>query len=65
MNGRGPGRPTPVPTSELPAPAVPSSVDDWIASLSGGGLGALLSRPAEEQARLGYAHTLREIHRSR
>ena len=56
------GHPTPVPTSELPAAGVPPSVDDWIASLSGrGALGALISLPGEEQARLGYGHTLREI----
>jgi tagatose-6-phosphate ketose/aldose isomerase len=53
---------TPVPTSELPAAGVPPSVDDWIASLSGrGALGALISLPGEDQARLGYGHTLREI----
>jgi len=51
-----------VPTSELPAAGVPPSVDDWIASLSGrGALGALISLPSEDQARLGYGHTLREI----
>jgi len=56
------GNPTPVPTSELPAAGVPPSVDDWIASLSGrGALGALISLPSEDQARLGYGHTLREI----
>lgn len=56
------GHPTPVPTSELPAAGAPSSVEDWIASLSGRGtLGALLSLPSEDQARLGYGHTLREI----
>ncbi|HVQ24450.1 MAG TPA: tagatose-6-phosphate ketose isomerase, partial [Planctomycetota bacterium] len=51
-----------MPTSELPAAGAPSSVEDWIASLSGRGtLGALLSLPSEDQARLGYGHTLREI----
>jgi tagatose-6-phosphate ketose/aldose isomerase len=39
-----------------------SSVDEWLASLSGGGaLGALMAPPLEEQLRLGYGHTAREI----
>ncbi len=42
--------------------AVPASVDAWLASLAGrGALGTLLSSPIEEQLRLGYGHTLREI----
>jgi tagatose-6-phosphate ketose/aldose isomerase len=45
-----------------PGLAVPASVDEWLASLAGhGALGALLSAPVEEQLRLGYGHTLREI----
>ena len=39
-----------------------SSVDEWLASLSGGGaLGTLMAPPLEEQLRLGYGHTAREI----
>ena len=40
-----------------------TSVDDWLRLLAGAGgeVGALLSQPAEEQARRGHAHTLREI----
>ena len=42
--------------------AVPSSVDEWLASFPGQGpLGDLLSAPPEEQLRRGYGHTLREI----
>jgi tagatose-6-phosphate ketose/aldose isomerase len=41
---------------------VPSSVDEWLSSLSTRGeLGLLLSPPWEEQLRRGYGHTLREI----
>jgi tagatose-6-phosphate ketose/aldose isomerase len=37
-------------------------VEDWLATLKGrGALGALLDRDPAEQARQGYAHTLREI----
>jgi tagatose-6-phosphate ketose/aldose isomerase len=61
MNGTEP-RPVTAAASEPPAAAVPASVDAWLASLSGrGALGELLASPIEEQARLGYAHTLREI----
>jgi tagatose-6-phosphate ketose/aldose isomerase len=42
--------------------ALPSSVEGWLASLSGwGSLGALLSLSPGEQVRRGYGHTLREI----
>ena len=42
--------------------ALPSSVDEWLASLSGEGpLGALLLPAPEEQVRRGYGHTVREI----
>jgi tagatose-6-phosphate ketose/aldose isomerase len=42
--------------------AVPSSVDEWLASLRGRGeLGSLLSPSWEDQLRHGYGHTLREI----
>ncbi len=42
--------------------APPRSVEQWLASLSEPGeLGALLAVPWEEQLRLGYGHTLREI----
>ena len=42
--------------------AFPSSVDEWLASLSGqGALGALLLPAPEEQVRRGYGHTVREI----
>ena len=41
---------------------IPTSVDEFLASLAGASaLGALLGHPAEEQVRQGYAHTLREI----
>jgi tagatose-6-phosphate ketose/aldose isomerase len=37
-------------------------VEDWLATLKGrGAIGALLDRDPAEQARQGYAHTLREI----
>ena len=39
-----------------------SSLDDWLASLSGrGALGSAARGVPQEQVRLGYAHTLREI----
>ena len=42
--------------------ASPRSVEQWLASLSGPGeLGTLLAVPWEEQLRLGYGHTVREI----
>jgi tagatose-6-phosphate ketose/aldose isomerase len=60
MKRTEPGRPAPAP--EARGAAVSGSVDEWLAALAGrGALGNLLSRPAEEQARLGYACTLREI----
>jgi tagatose-6-phosphate ketose/aldose isomerase len=41
---------------------LPSSVDEWLASLAGpGALGALFGLPWEQQVRRGYGHTLREI----
>jgi len=41
---------------------LPSSVDEWLASLAGrGALGELLGVSGEEQLRRGYGHTLREI----
>ena len=53
---------TPAPEGDTQGVALPSSVDAWLASLSGkGALGALLSASPEEQALRGYAHTLREI----
>ena len=42
--------------------ALPSSVDDWLASFPRrGALGDLLAPAPEEQLRRGYGHTLREI----
>ena len=39
-----------------------SSHDAWLTSLAGpGALGGLLAESPQEQVRLGYAHTLREI----
>ena len=62
MNGTAPQPRTPAPEGEPRGVALPSSVDEWLASLSGrGALGALLSHSAEEQVRRGYGHTLREI----
>ena len=41
---------------------LPSSVEEWLASLRGTGeLGSLLSLPWEEQLQRGYGHTVREI----
>src|SRR5262249_12920794 len=62
---RAPARgPTPPPghaESDMNA-ILPASVDEWLSSLAGrGALGTLLSSPVEEQMRLGYGHTLREI----
>ena len=62
MNGTAPQPRTPAPEGEPRGVALPSSVDEWLASLSGrGALGALLSYSPEEQVRRGYGHTLREI----
>jgi tagatose-6-phosphate ketose/aldose isomerase len=50
------------PEGSADAIAVPSSVDDWLASFPAHGpLGELLARPPDEQLRRGYGHTLREI----
>ena len=52
----------PAPRGEPQTAAIPSSVDEWLASLAGSGaLGSLLEPPREEQLRRGYGHTLREI----
>lgn len=41
---------------------IPTSVDEWLASLAGhGALGPLLVQSSDEQVRRGYGHTLREI----
>jgi tagatose-6-phosphate ketose/aldose isomerase len=54
--------PPPAPANDPRGAALLTSVDDWLASLSGrGALGALLSPSAEERLRRGYGHTLREI----
>jgi tagatose-6-phosphate ketose/aldose isomerase len=60
MNATEPGHPT---AGEAPGWPVPATVDEWLAQLAarGGAFGGLLSRSVEEQSRLGYAHTLREI----
>jgi tagatose-6-phosphate ketose/aldose isomerase len=43
-------------------PALPSSVPEWLATLSGtGSIGRLLAAPWEDQLRGGYGHTLREV----
>jgi len=51
------------PTSGRKTQAPPlSKLEEWLGALCGHGeIGALLSRPPEEQLRLGYGHTLREI----
>ncbi|HVO09370.1 MAG TPA: tagatose-6-phosphate ketose isomerase [Vicinamibacteria bacterium] len=51
------------PTSGRQAHALPlSDLEEWLNTLRGPGeIGGLLSRPWEEQLRLGYGHTLREI----
>lgn len=52
----------PPPHSQEPLGAPPRSVGDWLATLAGSGeLGTLLAAPWEDQLRLGYGHTLREI----
>jgi tagatose-6-phosphate ketose/aldose isomerase len=62
MNGTVQRPRTPAPEGDPRSVALPSSVDEWLASLSGqGALGALLSPSPEEQVRRGYGHTLREI----
>ena len=62
MNGTVPRPRTPPPEGEPRSAALPSSVEDWLASLSGpGALGALLGPSPAEQLRRGYGHTLREI----
>ena len=53
---------TPAPHGEPGRVALPSSVDEWLASFYDTcALVALLSSPVEEQLRRGYGHTLREI----
>jgi tagatose-6-phosphate ketose/aldose isomerase len=50
------------PEASPDAVAVPSSVDEWLASFpEQGTLGDLLAPTPEEQVRRGYGHTLREI----
>jgi tagatose-6-phosphate ketose/aldose isomerase len=62
MNGTVQRPSTPVPGGDPRKTALPSSVDEWLTSLSGqAALGALLSPSPEEQLRRGYGHTLREI----
>jgi len=62
MNGTAPQPRTRPPEGDPRSVALPSSVDEWLASLAGHGvLGALLSPSPEERARRGYGHTLREI----
>lgn len=62
MNGTAPQPRAPAPEGDPRSVALPSSVDEWLASLSGqGALGGLLSLSPEEQVRRGYGHTLREI----
>lgn len=59
MNATQPGPPT---AGEAPGWPVPATVDEWLARLADrGAFGGLLSKPADEQSRLGYRHTLREI----
>jgi len=62
MNGTAPQPRTRPPEGDPRSVALPSSVDEWLASLAGqGAIGTLLSPPPEEQVRRGYGHTLREI----
>lgn len=62
MNGTRKLHPASAPDREPGAAPVPSSVDEWLSTLSGrGALGALLLPSREEQLRRGYGHTLREI----
>lgn len=61
MNGTLPSPAGRTPGTSPHAP-LPGSVEEWLSSLAGpGSLGALLARPFDEQLRLGYGHTLREI----
>jgi tagatose-6-phosphate ketose/aldose isomerase len=53
---------TPAPRGDSRGGALPSSVDEWLASLGDkGALGPLLTASPDEQLRRGYGHTLREI----
>jgi len=62
MNGTVPRPSAPAPEGEPRRAALPSSVDEWLSSLSvEGALGALLSSSPEERIRRGYGHTVREI----
>jgi len=62
MNGTVQRPRTPAAPGDSRSVGLPSSVDEWLASLSSpGALGTLLSLSPEEQLRRGYGHTLREI----